>query len=510
MREDWIDCKFEDILTLKNGFAFKSEKYSDEGTPIIRISDINDAIVKTISSKKIQDEENYESYLVEFEDILIAMSGATTGKFGIYKEKIKAYQNQRVGNFKPHVEKLTNKKYIYYLLYALRRQIEKDAYGGAQPNISSKKIEAMEITLAPLLEQKAIVAKIEQLFSELDKGIESLKTAQAKLKIYRQAVLKKAFEGELTKAWRGKQIHLPTAEELLEAIKQEREAHYQQQLEEWKKAIKEWKKNCSDDKKPIQPRQQKTLNSLNEKDLRELPELTKYWKWTTIDNLISFEPNAMKAGPFGSSLKKSFYTKTGYKIYGQEQVISGDAFYGDYYVNEDKYKELFSCKVKPNDILISLVGTVGKVLILPENSEAGIINPRLVKIELHKKYYLPKLFKYYFESSFLKSIYKIHSHGATMDIITMGIIQNLPYPICTVEEQHLIVQEIESRLSVCDNIEQTISDALVKAEALRQSILKKAFEGKLLHVKELEAIKSHPEYESAEKLLQRIKLERAK
>ena len=65
-------------------------------------------------------------------------------------------------------------------------------------------------------------------------------------------------------------------------------------------------------------------------------------------------------------------------------------------------------------------------------------------------------------------------------------------------------------MSVCDNIEQTISEALLKAEALRQSILKKAFEGKLLDAKELEAIKNHPEYESAEKLLQRIKLERAK
>jgi type I restriction enzyme, S subunit len=77
------------------------------------------------------------------------MSGATTGKFGIYKEIQKAYQNQRVGNLKPHSDKYVNKRYIYYLLYSLRQKIEKDAYGGAQPNISGKKIELIEFQLPP-------------------------------------------------------------------------------------------------------------------------------------------------------------------------------------------------------------------------------------------------------------------------------------------------------------------------------------------------------------------------
>jgi len=77
------------------------------------------------------------------------MSGATTGKFGIYKEIQKAYQNQRVGNLKPYSDKYVNKRYIYYLLYSLRQKIEKDAYGGAQPNISGKKIEVIEFQLPP-------------------------------------------------------------------------------------------------------------------------------------------------------------------------------------------------------------------------------------------------------------------------------------------------------------------------------------------------------------------------
>lgn len=394
-------------------------------------------------------------------------------------------------------------KLLHYFTQVLVLKIKDKGYARHYQDI-----EKSRIPLPPSLEQKAIVVKIEELFSELDNGIENLKTALAKLKIYRQAVLKKAFEGEFTREWRERQTNLPTAEELLKTIKQEREIHYQQQLDEWKSAVKEWEKNGSIGKKPSKPKTQKILDELTDQTINELPELDKYWKWTTIDNLISFEPNAIKAGPFGSSLKKSFYTETGYKIYGQEQVISGDPYYGDYYIDEAKYQELSSCKIKPDDILISLVGTVGKVLILPNDTEAGIINPRLIKVELHKKHYLSKMFKYYFESSFLKSIYKIHSHGATMDIITMGIIQSLPYPICSLQEQYQIIQEIESRLSVCDKIEETITNSLAKAESLRQSILKKAFEGNLLTPQELEAIRNHPDYESAEELLKRIKQER--
>ena len=88
--------------------------------------------------------------------------------------------------------------------------------------------------------------------------------------------------------------------------------------------------------------------------------------------------HSLKAGPFGFALKKEFYVENGYKVYGQEQVINNNAFYGNY-VDEKKYQELISCKIKPSDILISLIGTVGKVLLLPENCHEGVINPALSK-----------------------------------------------------------------------------------------------------------------------------------
>ena len=325
-------------------------------------------------------------------------------------------------------------KFLYHYFCSIEEELDKKGTGTTFKAISGDVIRNTKLHLPPLPEQHRIVAKIEELFSSLDRGIESLKTAQQHLKVYRQAVLKWAFEGKLTN------------------------------------------------------------NNVKE---GELPE---GWKWVLITDLVGKNKHALKAGPFGSSLKKEFYVKKGYKIYGQEQVISGDPFYGDYYVNEDKYQELYSNRIKPLDVLISLVGTVGKVLILPENCAAGIINPRLIKISLDTNVYLPKFFKYYFESSSVKSFYSSKAQGTTMDVLNLSIIKKIKFPLCSLSEQQTIVAEIESRLSVCDKIEESIEQSLIESESLRQSILKKAFEGKL--------VPQDPNDEPAAKLLERIKAEK--
>ncbi len=509
MIEDWVECKLGDLLKLKNGFAFKSSKYTQEGIPVIKIGDIEDWNVNTNNASRIEENAEYDFHIVSKGDILIAMSGATTGKFGIFDSDEKAYQNQRVGNLLPYSEKYTSKKYIFYLLYSLKREIEKSAYGGAQPNISSGKIESLSTKLFPLPIQKAIVKKIEELFSSLDSGIADLKKAQEQLVIYRQAVLKKAFEGELTSEWRKKQIDLPFSEELLKQIDTERKRYSDEQIEDWKVAIKVWEKEGKKGKKPLKPKFIIDIKKFTEEELQKLPRLNDYWQWVKIDKIAGHDANSLKAGPFGSSLKKESYTESGFKIYGQEQVISGKHMIGNYYVDQNKYNSLINCAIKPFDILISLVGTVGKVLVLPNNCKDGIINPRLVKITLNN-FYNHTFFKYYFESAFLKNIYSLEAHGATMDVLNLGIIKDLPYPLASVSEQHQIVREIEFRLSVCDKVEESLKESLEKAKALRQSILKKAFEGKLLSAEELAKCKANKDYEPASVLLERIKKEKRK
>ncbi|MGB3479273.1 MAG: restriction endonuclease subunit S [bacterium] len=200
--------------------------------------------------------------------------------------------------------------FAYYFLKSKYLEINTKPKGTGTPHVNPDLLWNYIFPIAPLPEQRAIVAKIEQLFSDLDKGIASLKKAQEQLKIYRQAVLKKAFEGELTKKWREEQTDLPSAKELLQQIKEERVKRYQKQLDEWKQAVKEWEDKGKEGKKPSRPKEPKELPPLSEEELMELPELPERWCWIKVDKLLEHDQYSIKAGPFGSALKKQFYVKT--------------------------------------------------------------------------------------------------------------------------------------------------------------------------------------------------------
>jgi len=498
MREDWIECELGEVCLSSKGK--KPPILENKISEIVNVPYIN---IKAFE-KGIIDEytDGNKCNLCEDGDLLMVWDGARAGLSG------KARKGA-VGSTLMKIEEVKGieKQYLSYFLLSLYTKINTNPRGVGIPHVEPRILWYSKLLIVSSPIQRAIVTKIEALFSDLDNGIANFKKAQAQLKIYRQAVLKKAFEGEFTKEWRKKQTNLPTASALLKQIKEERQNHYNQQIEDWKKAVKVWEKNGKKDKKPNKPRKLKELSAFSEDELNEFAELPKNWIWSKVDKIIDHNTHSIKAGPFGSSLKKSFYVESGYKIYGQEQVISGNHKIGNYYVDEIKYQELFSCAVKSKDALISLVGTVGKVLILPDDCEEGIINPRLIKISFNS-FYNPEFFKYYFESAYLKSLYAHKSHGATMDIITLGIIQELPFPLFSIKEQNQIIQEIESRLSVCDKMEQSITESILKAEALRQSILKKAFEGKLLSHSEIELCKAAADYEPASELLKKIQADK--
>lgn len=439
IRENWIKVELGEVIKLKNGYAFKSSKYKDIGIPIIRISDINQGIVKADSAKMIDESEEYDDYQVEFKDILIAMSGATTGKFGIYKDSKKTYQNQRVGNLKPHSEQHIDKLYIYYLLYSLRQRIEKDAYGGAQPNISGKKIESLEFNLAPLPEQRAIVAKIEQLLSDLDNGIANLKIAKGKLEIYRQAVLKKAFEGGFTNR-DYKPGELPEGWERIS-------------LEDYG----EWRGGGTPSKRN-----------------------NEYWE---NGNVLWVSPKDMK-------------TKIIVQTQDKITEVSIDQSSAKWI---EKGAILF---VVRSGIIrrILPIALAGKRLTINQDLQSFLPNNKLISE-----------FVYWYCVSEERTIRDICAKdGTTVDNINVPMLKRYSIPLTTLPEQSQIVQEIETRLSVCDKLTESIDQSLDKSEALRQSILKKAFEGRLLSEEELEACRQEHDWEPAKKLFARIKAEKVK
>ncbi len=195
------------------------------------------------------------------------------------------------------------------------------------------------------------------------------------------------------------------------------------------------------------------------------------WIVSKIEDIAAQEKNALKAGPFGSALKKEFYVKSGYKIYGQEQVICGDASFGDYYIDEEKYKELKNCAIQAGDILISLVGTYGKTLIMPDNYEAGIINPRLMKITLNKNKVTPIYFKYYFESNALKASMDANTHGGTMGILNLGIIRQMKIQVPPLSLQNQFAAFVER----VDQQKQTVQQSLEKLELMKKALMQEYF-----------------------------------
>lgn len=162
------------------------------------------------------------------------------------------------------------------------------------------------------------------------------------------------------------------------------------------------------------------------------------WPTKKLKNLGTKEKPAIKAGPFGSSLKKEDHVADGYKVYGQEQVIKGDAHFGDYFIDHKKYQTLKSCAVNPGDVLISLVGTMGKVLIVPENALPGVINPRLLRLSLDQKQITPEFTKLFFEDFNTAKTLKRWSQGGTMDVLNADMVGNLQVTLPSLAEQTAI------------------------------------------------------------------------
>ena len=192
--DNWVWTKFGNVASLKNGHAFKSTDFISEGIAVIRISDIHNNVATSNNAVKVPLSLYNDSFKIEKGDLLIAMSGATTGKTGIYVSEDVALQNQRVGNIKEHNKQVLDRKYKnYFVIFSSHKILEK-AYGGAQPNVSGKIIESLEFPLPPIAEQKRITDKIETLFTKLDKVKQLIEEVKESFELRRAAILANAFE----------------------------------------------------------------------------------------------------------------------------------------------------------------------------------------------------------------------------------------------------------------------------------------------------------------------------
>ncbi|GEM_PF-403218 len=330
--------------------------------------------------------------------------------------------------------------YAYYFLQSKFLDINTRAKGVGIPHVDPNILWNYKLLIPPKSSQLAIVSKIEELFSELDKGIEQIKTAQQQLKTYRQSVLKWAFEGKLARSLNHDSFDF----------------HDENDLN---------KKNHG--------------NQINHKnhsaDKGELPE---GWKQIQIKDVAeTYGGYAFKSGEFKKQGK--------FQVIRMGNVRPGILRYDESPVFLDSVDEnvLSRSLLKVDDIIITQTGTrkkrdYGFTVLIPKDNL--LLNQRIAAIRF-KKNYLPKFFLYFSWTDLFKDQFFANETGNVgQGNVGMKAVTETVIPFCSIEEQNIIVQEIESRLSVADKMEESINQSLQQAEALRQSILKKAFEGRLI------------------------------
>ena len=403
-----------------------------------------------------------------------------------------------------------NVNYLYYLISSkIFRRIAEHYMTGAvgQRRVTKNFLSEYEIPFPPLYEQHKIVSKIEELFSELDNATKSLKKAREQLKTYRQSVLKHAFEGKLTEEWRNRQKETSnppeSAELLLVRIKQEREELYQKQLAEWKKACDQTE--AEGKKKPTKPKKPKDLSPLTEEELADLPELPEGWSWCKLANLA----NSITKGASPKWQGINYVHDPCQVLFITSENVRNNFID----ITNPKYLEHSFNKKQPNsklqhgDILLNIVGaSIGRAAVYALNQNANI--NQAVSLIRPTLYFYSKFLSIFLNSSFAIRFYTSNIVDVARANLSLADVSNIPIPICSKPEINIIISEIESRLSVCDQLEKSIEDSLNTTEALRQSILKKAFSGELTK----EWREENPELisgeNSAEKLLERITAEK--
>ena len=469
----WMWARLEDVCFVQGGYAFRSSEYQDEGVPLLRISNIigNKVIFeKDMVFLPEQYQNEYAGFLLTNGEIVIALSGATTGKFGVYDLERPALLNQRVGRLKYYNHDLVVNRYFLYYMHVVRKQILNKAYGAAQPNIGTTELAQLKIPFAPLQEQRRIVAKIEELFTQLDDGVAELKKVQHQLKSYRQSVLKSAFDGSLTAKWREEhKAELEPASMLLEKIETER------------------KKNSKYQELPSQ-------------DTAGLPELPEGWGWASLAEL-SWDSS------YGTS-EKCTYESNGYPVLRIPNIVGNRIDLADLKYSVNNFKIGDNEELKYADLLIVRTNgsrdLIGRTALVSQNfTKPHLFASYLIRFRLRNTGSIPMWVNYTFLSQRVRDwVEQKAATSAGQYNISMSVLSKLNIAVPSLQEQKIIIAEIDRCFSATDEIEEIIERSLKQAERLRQSILKKAFEGKL--------VSQDPEDEPAGKLLERIKAEKIK
>jgi type I restriction enzyme S subunit len=338
-----------------------------------------------------------DGFITDGEFILIGEDGAPfldVLKDKAYKIKGKTWVNNHAHILKGKVSVVIDDFVLYYLNSIRYRPY---VNGTTRLKLTKSNLVDIPFILPPLPEQLAIVSKIEELLSDLDNGKQLLLTAQQQLKIYRQSLLKAAFE-----------------------------------------------------------------NSNSTKYI--LQEVTK----------------KIQIGPFGTQLHKEDYIENGIPLINPMHIQAGKIKADpSYTITREKRKSLPNYILEEGDIIMGRRGEMGRCGLVNEKETGWFCGTGSLYFRPQTDLLCSRYLYYYLSSQPIKKYLIDNAGGTTMANLNLKIANEIPISLPHIKEQRLIVDDLESKLTVCDKIEETIAQSLLQAETLRQSILKKAFEGKL-------------------------------
>ncbi|ADO82691.1 restriction endonuclease subunit S [Ilyobacter polytropus] len=411
-----------------------------------------------------------DDYLLEGEYVILGEDGAP------FLDSLKSKSYLVSGKFWVNNHAHILKSYFNnkFLLHYLNQFNYKNYVSGTtRLKLNQTSMKKIPIIVPPLAEQEEVVSRIESLFSELDNGIENLKRAQKQLKLYRQSILRDAFEGKLTEEWRrSNPDKVEDPEVLVEKIKEARVEYYENQLEEWKERVEEWKSRGEVGKKPSRPSKLKefTLSTNKMKNIQG-------WTWMAFGNTFTESP------------QNGIYKPA--NLYGEgTKIIRIDNFYDGVINSKKTFKslklteeEVEKYKLTNNNILINRVNSIdylGKCGLCQNIDESTVFESNIMKITVDNKNIVSKFITLYLTSRIgISELRKNAKHAVNQASINQTDVSNVLAPICSLDEQNEVIKIVEEKLSICENLERTLRSSLKRSELLRQSILNKAFSGKL-------------------------------
>ena len=433
-----------------------------------------------------------DDYLFEGEHVLVGEDGAPF--LDPFRHKAYVVDGKFWVNNHAHILRAYgSNKYLSHYLNSIR--FDDHVSGTTRLKLTKRALTSIPIALPPDREQHRIIDQIEALFDEIDRGVESLRAAKKAIGLYRQSLLKAAFEGRLTADWRAKNPDkLESPEALLVRIHEERESAYNAALDNWLKATTEWKQNGKEGKKPTRPKFRLNIEAKHIPD--ELnPAPAKAW-----GNLRLGELNTcVSDGPFGSKLKTRDYTSTGIRVIRLENIGDGN-FLAEKrsFISQEKYETIKKHTVLPGTIVVSSFVTEGvRSCVVPTGVPISVNKADCFAVTLFGEQTNRRFLAYFLQSRRAFDQIKGLVHGVGRPRINTTQLKELHVPVCSLTEQAEIVRILDERLEAAEVLDCEIDANLPRADALRQSILKKAFSGQL--------VPQDPTDEPASALLTRIR-----